>query len=149
MAAVNEFKGQLLALQVGDGNISPGPETFASYCSINAEKGISFTAETNDVAIPDCTDLELVDWIAREKVSLSAGITGSGMLDKADVPKFYAFLTDDDSRNCRLTIPGPGGTLFSGKFHLTAFDVTGARNDRATCSITLASDGAVTAAAVA
>jgi predicted secreted protein len=142
MAAVNAFKGQLMALQIGDG---AEPEVFGPFCSINAERGISFTAETNDVALPDCTDLELVDWIAREKVSLSAGITGSGMLDKADVPKFYAFLADTESRGCRLTIPGPGGTLFAGKFHLTGFEITGARNERSTCSITLASDGPVTA----
>lgn len=146
MAAINAFKGQLMALQVGDG---ASPEVFSTYCSVNAERGISFTAETNDVALPDCTDLELVDWIAREKVSLSAGITGGGMVHKADVPKFYEFLTDLDSRNCRITIPGTGGTVFAGKFHLSAFEVTGGRNERATCSITLASDGPVTATPVA
>lgn len=146
MAAVNAFKGQLMALQVGDG---AQPEVFSTYCSINAERGISITSEMNDVAIPDCQDLELVDWLAREKVSLSAEITGSGMVDKADVSKFFAFLTDVDSRTCRLTIPGTGGTVFAGKFHLGSFSITGARNERATCDITLSSDGPVTATPVA
>jgi predicted secreted protein len=145
MAAVNHTRGVKLLLKVGDG--ATPTEVFTARCSINAARGLAFAAETNDVAVPDCTDPDLMAWIEREKVSLSATVTGAGMLDRADAKFFGDWVMDDAAKNCKIVMDhATSGQVvtWTGAFHLTAFEVTGDRGGKVECSISLASTGAVT-----
>lgn len=90
MAEVKHARGVKLLIKVGDGAT---PEVFETYCSINAERGITFTAGTNDQDIPDCQDPDAIAWVVREKTNLSASITGSGVLDTGDVQDFFDWKT--------------------------------------------------------
>lgn len=147
MAEVKHARGVKLLIKVGDGAT---PEVFETYCSINAERGITFTAGTNDQEVIDCADPEAIAWMVREKSNLSASITGSGMLDTGDVQDFYDWLTGEDPRNVKVIVDVPsadGGVIFTGRFHCTEFSVTGNRGEKMQASVSLASDGPVTAAA--
>ena len=62
MAAVKYTRGVKLVLKVGDGET---PEVFTALCTINAERGITFNAQTNDATIPNCDALEEIAWLAR------------------------------------------------------------------------------------
>jgi predicted secreted protein len=147
MAAVKHTRGVKLLLKVGDG---AEPEVFAQYCSINAERGITFTATTNDVDIPDCEDPDLLAWVVREKASLSVSVTGSGTLNTPDVEDFFAWFNSPDAKNCKIIVDvaaADGGVTFTGAFHLTEFSLTGNRGEKMQASVSLASDGAITSAA--
>jgi len=147
MAAVKHARGVALLLKVGDG---ASPEVFATYCSVNAARGISFTSATRDFAIPDCTNPDQIAWLAREKESLSVGVTGAGMLNTPDVEDFFTWWKSEDPKNCEIVVDVPsvdGGVVFSGAFHLTDFEITGDRGAKQEISLTLASDGEVTSAA--
>lgn len=147
MAEVKHARGVKLLLKVGDG---AEPEVFATFCSINAERGITFTAATNDQEIVDCENPDAIAWMVREKSNLSASITGSGVLDTGDVQEFYDWLTGDASRNVKVVVDVPsadGGVVFTGAFHLTEFTITGNRGEKMQASISLSSDGAITSAA--
>lgn len=144
MTAVKTARGVKLLLKVGDGN---SPEIFAAFCTINAARGISFTAAMNEFNIPDCTDPDLIGWLAREKVSLSVGVTGAGILNTPDVQEFFDWWSGEDSKNCHIVVDVPsvdGGVIFEGAFHLTEFGITGDRGAKQEATLTLASDGAVT-----
>lgn len=147
MAEVKHARGVKLLIKVGDGAT---PEVFETYCSINAERGITFTAGTNDQDIIDCENPDAVAWVVREKTNLSAAITGSGVLNTPDVADFYDWLTDEDPRNVKVIVDVPstdGGVIFTGRFHLTEFSLTGNRGEKMQASISLSSDGAITSAA--
>lgn len=147
MAEVKHARGVRLLIKLGDG---AQPEVFETYCSINAERGITFTAGTNDQDIIDCENPDAVAWVVREKTNLSASITGSGVLNTPDVADFYTWLTSEDPRNVKVIVDVPstdGGVTFTGRFHLTEFSITGNRGEKMQASISLASDGAVTSAA--
>lgn len=147
MAEVKHARGVKLLIKVGNG---ASPEVFATYCSINAERGITFNAGSNDQDIPDCSDPDAIAWVVREKTNLSASISGAGMLNTPDVQEFYDWLTSDDSRNVKVVVDVPssdGGVIFSGAFHLTEFAITGNRGEKMQASVTLASDGEITAGA--
>src|SRR5690606_41446865 len=101
MAAVNYTRGVKLVLKVGDGE---SPEVFTALCTINAERGITFNAQTNDATIPDCSDLDAMAWLAREKVSLSVDVTGGGMAHKQDVKKLWDWFESEDAKNCQIVL---------------------------------------------
>lgn len=147
MAEVKHARGVKLLIKVGDGG---SPEAFETYCSVNAERGITFTAGTNDQEVVDCADPDAIAWMVREKSNLSASITGSGMLNTPDVQEFYDWLVSPDSKNVKVAVDVPsvdGGVVFTGAFHLTEFSITGNRGEKMQASISLSSDGAVTSAA--
>ena len=120
MAAVKYTRGVKLVLKVGDG-ATPGPEVFTALCTINAERGITFNAQTNDATIPDCADLEAIAFTAREKQSLSVDFTGGGMSDKSDVKKLWDWWKNEESKNCQIILDDDtvGNVItFAGAFHL-------------------------------
>ncbi len=143
MAPVKHTRGVKLLLKVAD---PEEPGVYKHMCSINAERGVTFTAGTNDVDIPDCDDPDMLAWIAREKTNLSMSVNGSGTLNTPDVPFFYAWWKSDASKECLVVLDVPsvdGGVIWSPKLHLTEFGVTGNRGEKAMCSIALLSDGPV------
>ena len=145
MAAVKAMNGTSLLVQIGDGG---SPEVFAHDCLINTERGIAFASETNRQVIPDCDTPEAPAWSVVNKDGLSATITGAGMLHTASVPDWDAWFNSDDAKNVRVLLNGVtlvnGGGHWAGAFKLTAWEITGTRNEKAQVSVTLESDGAVT-----
>lgn len=148
MAAIKHARGVLLVLSVGNG---ASPEVFTPFCSINTTRELAFEAATNDFVAPDCSDMELVSWLAREKVSLASSFNGAGMLNTPDAEDLFDFLKDPDSRNCKITLDVPlaaGGVIWAGKYHLTTFNITGNTGEKMTANVALLSDGPVTLTAV-
>lgn len=147
MSVVKHARGLKLVLKVGNG---ADQQVFTAKCSINSARGITFTAATNDIALPDCDDDELLAWLVREKVSVSAAFNGAGMLNTPDVQEFFDWSTSPDSVDCQVVVDVPsadGGVIFEGAWHCTEFGITGDRGAKQECSIALASDGVITCAA--
>jgi len=147
MAAVKHARGVKLLIKVGDGAT---PEVFSTPCSINAERGITFTAGVSDQDIPDCSNPDAIAWVVREKTNLSASITGSGVLDTEDAEFFFDWLKSEDPKNVKVIVDVPasaGGVIFTGSFHLGEFSITGNRGEKMQASISLSSNGEITSAA--
>lgn len=145
MALVDVVAGEKLLILVGDG-VTP-TEGFAHPCLINAERGISFSASMVSETVPDCAAPDEPGWQQTEKDGLSATITGAGMLDVASVAAFDEWFSSKDTKNVKVKIDKAGGSTWTGAFHLSEWQITGTRKNKATCSITLVSDGPVTRAA--
>lgn len=145
MAEVNYTRGVKLVVKVGDG---ASPEVFSPLCTINAERGITFGSQTNDVNIPDCDDPDKMAWLAREVQSLSIDVTGGGMSHKQDVKRLWDWFESGEAKNCQVILDdaSPANVItWEGRFLLTQFDMTGNRAERVNSTMTLSSDGAVTA----
>lgn len=144
MAQAKTLPGSSLFIMVGDGAT---PEVFAHPCLINGARSLQLSAETADTNVPDCDDPEAIAWIEREKRSLSAQITGEGTLNTTDTESYFNWLKSEDTKNIRVKLNGitgaNGGGYFSGAFHLTAFEVSGNRGEKANCSLTMLSSGAI------
>lgn len=146
MATIKSIRGSKMLVKIGDG---ADPEVFAHPCTLNSEKGLVFSAETNDDNSPDCDDLDAVPWLGREKRSKSASVTGSGTLHGTDQDVFFEWFDSEDSKNCKIILDVPaadGGRIYSGAWHLTQFEITGTVGNKVQANITLVSDGAVTKA---
>lgn len=144
MTLAKALKGKSLLVQFGDG---ADPEVFAQVCSINSDRGIVFTAETNQTRVPDCDDPELIGWFRREKTAKGATISGAGTLHTPDLEDLFDYFNSEDPRNLRVKLNGvvalDGGGHFAGAFHCTGLEVTGTVGEYTQVSISLESDGAV------
>lgn len=144
MTLAKALKGKSLLIKIGDG---ADPEVFAQPCSINSDRGIVFTAETNQTRVPDCDDPELIGWFRREKTAKGATINGAGTLHTPDLEDLFDFFNSEDSRNLQVKLNGvagaDGGGHFAGAFLCTGLEVTGTVGEYTQVSISLESDGAV------
>lgn len=144
MTAPTTIRGSRLLIKIGDG---ADPEVFTHPCSINAERGIEFSAEMTTTNVPDCDDPEAAQWTGREKKGKSATITGQGVLNASDQDLYFEWFDSEDTKNVKVadTISGAsGGRIYTGAFHLTRFRKTGTVGDKVQVEITLESDGAIT-----
>lgn len=146
MALVKTTRWSELVLKVGDGAT---PEVFTPVCTINAARGITFNANTTEDSIPDCDDLQKLQWLIREKVSLSVDVTGAGKVHKPDVKKFVDWQQSPHPKNCIVVLDDedPGNVIqFEGAYHLTTFSMAGdPGSPSVTGDIALQSSGAVEA----
>lgn len=145
MALVKAMNGTSLLVQIGDG---ADPEAFVHDCLINTSRGIEFQSETNRETIPDCDAPDALAWSSVSKDSLSASINGEGMLHTASVKAWATWFDSNTGKNLRVLLNGVtlanGGGYWAGSFKLTGWQITGERNQKATVSVTLESDGVVT-----
>nr|WP_314437613.1 phage tail tube protein [uncultured Brevundimonas sp.] len=144
MAEIKHARGVNLLIKVARPET---PTVFETFCTINAERGITFTAGVNEQEVIDCADLEAVAWVLREKTNLSAAINGGGTVNTPDIDIFYEWLTDSNSWPTKtiLDVPGSdGGVVFTGNMHLTEFSVTGNKGEKMQASTALSSDGVIT-----
>jgi predicted secreted protein len=145
MSLAKTLRGTKLLIKVSD--MDPDTPVFAHPCLINTSRGIQFTAEMNEVLVPDCSDPDLMAWLEREKKSLSAAINGAGVLNSPDTEEYFEWVTDADPRDVKVELAGvvlaDGGGSFGGKFHLASFELAGDRGDKVNCTLSLQSTGAV------
>lgn len=145
MPVVKTMNGTQLLVQIGDG--AQPTETFAVDCLINTARGIQFQSDTNEFIVPDCDNPDDPAWKEVTKDGLSATITGGGMVHSTSLENFFYWFTSKNTKNVRFrsNLTGAnGGGYWQGAFHLTQFEVTGDRNEKAMCSLTLISSGVVT-----
>lgn len=144
MALAKNVRGTKILVKVGDGEVS---ETFAHNCSINGARSFQLSAGTNEIAVPDCDDPELMAWLVREKVSLGGTVQGAGVLNTPDIALFEGWARDSDPKNCRIVVDVPGadgGGYWEGAFHCTDFTINGDRGQSTDISVTLVSTGELT-----
>ncbi|MEF2550002.1 phage tail tube protein [Aurantimonas sp. A2-1-M11] len=149
MAPVQTVSGKKLLVQIGDG---ASPEVFAADCMINAERGISFSVDSNDFVIPDCDDPDAAGWKEREVDGMSATITGAGILHTPSFQTWFDWMASAAPKNCRVMLDvgsAAGGGYVEGAFYLTSFESSGGRNDKVTANVTLESTGVMTWTAAA
>jgi hypothetical protein len=132
-------------IKLGDGG---SPEVFTAPCGLNS-KGINFTKEMNDIAVPDCDDPEAPAWAERAVTVMSAEISGEGILSMGDLDTWIAFNESTASINVevQLDVDAPNAALggkWTGKFLLPGFNVTAEQGSKVGVAVTMASDGAVT-----
>lgn len=123
------------------------PGTFTRPCGLTNHT-ISFSKNTQDATVPDCDDLEAAAWIERGVESLDMSASGSGVLAAEAVDRWWAAFNSPESIDARLYVGAAddtaNGHYWAGKVHVTAFEVTGERGNKAQVSISLVSDGEVT-----
>lgn len=129
----------LIAISNGD-----SPETFTHPCMINTNRGIQFSSSPIETLLPFCDLPDLPGFVDREIDSLTAQITGAGVLDvtKTGIELFWDWYLDGLSKHLHVIIGDLG--FWDGHFVCSAFSAVGpARRQKANFDCTLLSDGPI------
>lgn len=145
MAGPNTTRGVRLLIKVED---TKGSGTWSTLCTVSAERGITFTNALTEQVIPDCTDLEQIASISREKASHSVAATGGGLVHKQDLKRLEVIRLEPDSWSCKIIVDDDDAAniiTYTGNFHLGEFAMTGNRGNKVEGTMSFASDGPVAA----
>ncbi|GAA0262602.1 hypothetical protein LNAOJCKE_5181 [Methylorubrum aminovorans] len=121
------------------------PGTYGAPCGLT-ERSLTLTKETNDTTTPDCDNEDAAAWVERDTVSKSATISGEGVMARESIARWQAAYESDAPISVRVERAGSaatGGGYYLGLFHLTSFEQSATRGERATVSIEMSSSGPI------
>jgi len=123
-------------VQVGNGG---SPEVFAAPCGFT-ERSLEFSADTNSTPVPDCDDPDAPIWSESDVTTLSATVTGQGVLAQEAHQIWRDWFLGGDVKNVRVLFDLPlaqGGGYYAGAAILTQFKVDSNYGDKIKISISL------------
>jgi len=123
---------------LGDGD---SPEEFVAPCGFTS-KSLTLTKNLTEVNIPDCDNPDAVAWTGRDAESLSASVSGEGVLAAEAVERWLEAVESIDSVSVRIEIKFPANTIvWAGKMHISTFTPSAEQGGRVTVSVEMQSDG--------
>ncbi|RWR28848.1 hypothetical protein D2T31_12105 [Sinirhodobacter populi] len=141
MAKPETAKFGKMLIKIGNGET---PEVLVAPCGFTS-KSLTLSKNLNEVTIPDCDDPDAASWVARDVESLTASVSGDGVLAAAAVSVWQDFFDSTDSREVEISIVFSTGTMvWTGAMHLESLEVTGESGNRIQISVSMQSDGEMT-----
>ncbi len=141
MAKAVTYSGTVVAIFLED------PENegdFLRPCGLTSHT-VTFTKNMQEVQVPDCDDYDAASWIERGVESLDFGANGSGVLAAEALPSWWDAFNSTESINARVYVGKPDNTtngyFWAGKVHVSQFEVTGERGNKAQTTVSVVSDG--------
>lgn len=117
------------------------PGTYIAPCGFTS-KALTLTKNLSEVAIPDCDDPDAAFWVARDVQTLSASVTGEGLLAAEAVPTWERAAKSTAPVGALVEIEFATGTLrYEGDVHIDSFNVSADQGGRAQVSVSMQSDG--------
>ncbi len=138
MATPTTVKFGKFKVLLGDG---ASPETFANPCGFTS-KSLTLTKNLSEVNLPDCDDPDQVAWVGRDATSLSASITGEGVLASESVETWLDAWENVESVAVKIEVEFPAKTItWTGRMHIATFTAGAEQGGRVTANIEMQSDG--------
>ena len=134
MSFVDVANGETILVQIGDGE---DPEVFAHDCLINAERGITLTANAISQMVPRCDDPSLPAKTVRSIESTDSSVSGGGKMHASSVKTWMDWLKSGLPKNIRTKHNETGSWQVAGSYLLTSFAVTGTPKNHAEVQVTL------------
>ncbi|WP_296584226.1 phage tail tube protein [Xanthobacter sp.] len=120
---------------------APGSGIFAAPCGFTS-KSLTLTKNLTEVNLPDCEDPDAVAWVGRDAESLSASVSGEGVLAAESVETWLDAWESVDSIGVMLEIEFPAKTVtWAGKMHIATLNPSSEQGGRVTMSTEMQSDG--------
>ena len=138
MVAATTIKGGKVKVLLGN---DATPTVYTAPCGFTS-KSISLSKALNEVQVPDCDDPDKVDWLGRDSVSLSMGVSGEGVLAAQSVETWLDAWESVDSVPVKVEWEFPAKTItYTGRMHVETVESTAPNGQRATISVSMQSDG--------
>lgn len=115
--------GRTLLIQIGDGNVDPGPETFANICGIQT-RSFNLSANEVDTTIPDCENPGNAVQRTAEPGIVNRTFSGSGkFVSGANSDALLTHVRNATTFNGKAIVPGDG--TYTGPWFVSEFEFSG------------------------
>ncbi|MBZ5760279.1 phage tail protein [Rhizobium sp. VS19-DR104.2] len=123
---------------------SASPVVYSAPCGFTS-KSLTLSKDLTDVTLPDCDDPDAVAWVGRDASSLSASVTGEGVLAAESVEVWLDAYEDVESVPVKIEIEFPAKTItWTGAMHISSLNPSSEQGGRVTMSVEMQSDGELT-----
>jgi predicted secreted protein len=117
------------------------PIVYVAPCGFTS-KSLQLTKDLTEVNIPDCDDPDAVSWVGRDAASLSAQVTGDGVLASESVDTWLEAWENVESVPIQISIVFPAKTItWTGFAQVSELTIAAEQGGRVTISTTIQSDG--------
>jgi len=117
------------------------PIVYTSPCGFTS-KSLTLTKDLTDVNLPDCDDPDAVAWVGRDASSLSASVSGEGVMAAQSVETWLDAWENSDSVPVKIEVEFPAKTVtWTGLMHIATFTAGAEQGGRVTANVELQSDG--------
>jgi len=121
-----------------------GTGTYSAPCGFTS-KSLSLNKSLSEVSIPDCDDPDLPIVIGRDVESISASVSGEGVLAANAVETWLTAYESTDSVAVKVEVEFSTGTVtWTGSMHVESLEIGAEQGGRVTLSVSMQSDGALT-----
>ncbi len=123
---------------LGDG---ASPVVYTAPCGFTS-KSLTLTKDLTDVNLPDCDDPDAVAWVGRDASSLSASVSGEGVMASQSVETWLDAWESSESVPVKIEVEFPAKTVtWTGMMHIATFTAGAEQGGRVTANVELQSDG--------
>ncbi|MBY5585312.1 phage tail tube protein [Rhizobium leguminosarum] len=120
---------------------SADPIVYAAPCGFTS-KSLTLTKDLTDVTLPDCDDPDAVAWVGRDASTLSASVSGEGVLASESVETWLDAWENVESVPVKIEIEFPAKTItWTGLMHVSSLNPSTEQGGRVTMSVEMQSDG--------
>lgn len=117
------------------------PGVYAAPCGFTS-KSVTLTKGLEELQVPDCDDPDKVDWVGRDAVSLSIGVSGEGVLAVESGEVWLDAWESVESVGAKIEIEFPAKTItYTGKLHVESLELGAPNGRRVTNNVSMQSDG--------
>lgn len=117
------------------------PIVYTAPCGFTS-KSLTLTKSLSEVNLPDCDDPDAVAWVGRDASSLSASVSGEGVLAAESVETWLDAWENVESVPVKIEVEFPAKTItWTGYMHVATFTSGAQQGGRATANIEMQSDG--------
>lgn len=138
MAAPTTARFGKFRVLLGD---SGSPIVYSAPCGFTS-KSLVLTKNLTDVNLPDCDNPDDPAWVGRDVESLSASITGEGVMAAESAETWFQAFEDVDSVPAKVEIEFPLVTyVYTGLMHIATMTLGAEQGGRVTNNVEMQSDG--------
>lgn len=118
------------------------PTVFVAPCGFTS-KSLALSKNLEEVTIPDCDNPDDPAWVGRDVASLSASISGEGVLAESAIDQWMVAFNAQVPVPCEveLILAGTASYVWTGLMHVASLTIGGEQGGRVTISVELQSDG--------
>lgn len=138
MAQPKTIRFGMFAVMLGTFVASP---VYSAPCGFNS-KSLTLSKELNDISIPDCDNPDAPAWIGRDVSSMSASVTGEGVVAESALPIWLEAYKKSEPVPVKIVMTGSAQTYtFTGKMHVASLAFEAELGGRVNITVDLQSDG--------